>query len=578
MSQQHEAQASDDDFPPPKSANDASSTDASCTDCQLEFVELVHITGETSVVHALTERQRNELTKAIEELQIPLRNLQHAESGSEERIPEARAEAWQGLKDLDALPPVVSSTTAQELVKEYRARWQHAQQRLKRQERRRERIQNELAQVRREVLNPLYRMPTNDSKDMLTIRIFRTLSNELERTLPDIDTVLEAHRIKVESERDNYELLDERLEFLRAALEAEIAYRVALASGKHGAVTIAQLAHETETLREKTEWPKFIAGPDVEALVQRQQRLGEIESTPGPSWWREAAYYVVITDPTPSLWSLIDTSEVEYYDKLQDEKKRLLTEQGASLNRLVQTSPPSTNDLFASQNVGDTRRWSVVEIKRTGESGYRYIRQEALQRFRQDWRPMTMADVKEAMSSSRFRKAGAQAGDALRTNRELKLSLAQWKSQDDNFFNQLNIELFKKELSTEDGCFSAAAEAQMFRFASQAGLSASYNPVEHEAFIGGKVESVYSLLEGKASLKAQLPNASGTPLILAYQDQKGDLVSLHCGHLRTDAEYTTQGFAGACASLAANVKASSAPQDVGITGESNGGGICRCDS
>lgn len=319
--------------------------------------------------------------------------------------------------------------------------------------------------------------------------------------------MLDTHRSKVESERKNYELLDERLEFLRAALDAEVAYRVAQASGTQDAVTIAQLAHETETLREKTKWPKFIADSDMDALIQRQQRLAEIKASPSPSWWRETAHYVVSSDPTPSLWSLIDTSEVEHYDKLQDEKKRLLIEQKAALSRLVKNSPPSNNDLFAKPNVGNTPVWNVVEIKRTSESGYRYIHKEALQRFRQGWRPMTMGDVKKSMSSSRFREAGAQARDALRTSRELKLILAKWDSQDDKFFNQLNVELFKKELSTENGRFSAATEAQMFRFAAQAGLAASYNPVRQEAYIGGKVESAYSLLEGKASLKAQLPNA-----------------------------------------------------------------------
>ncbi|OHY79172.1 hypothetical protein [Marinobacter sp. AC-23] len=383
MSRQNEVQTNEINLPFPKSASDASSTDASCSECQLEFVELVHVTGETGAVHALTKRQCDELSSAIEKLQLPLKSLKQAESGSKDRIPEARAKAWHALKDLDALPPIASSTTAQELMKEYRARWQQAEQRLKRQERRRERIRNELAQIRREVLAPLHRQPTNEPKDMLTIRIFRSLANELERTLPDIDTVLDAHRSKVKSKRKNYELLDERLEFLRAALEAEITYRAAQASGLRGSVTIAQLANESAILRERTVWPEFIANSDMDALVQRQQRLEEIEAAPSPSWWRETARYVVSSDPTPSLWNLIDTSEVEHYDKLQDEKKRLLIEQEAALSRLVKNSPPSNNNLFASPNVGNTSAWNVVEIKRTSESGYRYIHQEALLRFRQ---------------------------------------------------------------------------------------------------------------------------------------------------------------------------------------------------
>lgn len=558
------------DLPPPQSAKDTSSTEASCTNCQVELVELIHITGETGTVHALTERQRNELDKAVEALRSPLKGLQQAESGPEDRIPAAKQETWQALKNLDALPPTSASTTARELLDEYKARWQHAQQRLDRQQRRRERIGRELEQVQREILRPMSRQASNNPKDLLTIRMFRTLSHELEETLHNINIVLEARRGNVNSEQRNYEALDERLEFLRAALEAEVAYRVAQASDSQDAESIARLAHETETLKVRTRWPEFIAESDINALVQRQQRLHDIDATPDPAWWREFADYVVRIDPTPSLWSLVDTAEVERHRKLQDEKENLIVEQEQALNYLVETSPPSTNDVFASPNIGDTRAWNVVEIKRTSESGYRYIHRDALQQFRRGWQPLTITDVRQAMSAGRFREAGAQARDALRANRELKLKIAEWKSKEDNFFNQLNIELFKEDIATEDGRFSADAEAQMFRFAAQAGLSASYNPQKEEVHVGGKMESAYSLLEGKASLRAQMPNAGGTPLRLEYQDQRGELVRLHCGHLRTDVEYAIQGFAGACASLAANVKASTAPGNVGISGDAGG--------
>lgn len=569
MSQQHDVQPGS-DLAPPRAENDSSSTEASCADCQVEFVELLHITGEADVVHALTERQCNELNNAITELRAPLEKLQQAEGESQDRIPQAKAEVWQELKELDALPPTSTSTTAQELLEEYRAKWRKAEQRLDRQERRRERIQKEVKQLRREILGPMLRQPSNDPKEQLTIRVFRELKHELERTLPEIETVLDALRGDAATRKATYESLDERLEYLRAGLEAEIAYRVAQASNTSDGEAMAQLAHEAQALKDHTRWPDFISNSDVDALAQRQQRLDEIDEVPKPSWWLSFAEYAASSDPAPTLWSLVDTEELERYRELQDEKKRLLVEQEQDLNQLVKTSPSSTNDLYASPNIGNARAWNVVELKRTGESGYRYIHREALQQFRRGWRPLTMADVKEAMSAQRFKGAGSQARNQLRTSRELKLKLAQWKSKEDNFFNQLNIELFKEEIATEDGRFSAATEAQMFRFASQAGLAAAYNPTKQEAHIGGKVEGAYSLLEGKASIRAQLPNAEGTRLRLEYQDQKGELVRLECGHLRADAEYTIQGFAGACASLATNVRASSAPNNVGITGDASG--------
>ena len=569
MSQQHDVQPGN-NLAPPRAANDSSSTEASCADCQVEFVELLHITGEADVVHALTERQCNELSHAINELRAPLQKLQQAEGKSQNRIPEAKAEVWRELKELDALPPTSTSNSAGELLQEYRGRWQHAQQRLDRQERRRARIRREVEQLRREVLSPMYRRPTNEPKDQLTLRMFIRLSHELERTLPNIETVLNAHRNSVVRQQQAFETLDERMEYLRAGLEAEIAYRVERASGNASDETLAQLAHETRVLKEQTRWPEFIAERDIAALARRRERLNQIENTPTPSWWRSLAEYFSTSSPTPTMWSLVDTEEVEQYRELQDEKEQLLLEQEQALSRLVEGSPPSNNEVFASPNVGNTRAWNVAEIKRSGESGYRYIHREALEQLRRGWRPMRMADVREAMSANQFKGAGKQALSALQTSRELKLKLAEWKSKEDNFFNQLNIELFKEDISTSDGRFSAATEAQMFRFAAQAGLSASYNPVKQEAHVGGKMEGAYSLLEGKASLAAKFPNEGGMPFRLSYQDRKGELVSLHCGLIRTDAEYVIQGFAGACASLGASVKVASAPQNVGISGESNG--------
>ena len=255
----------------------------------------------------------------------------------------------------------------------------------------------------------MYRRPTNEPKDQLTLRMFIRLSHELERTLPDIETVLNAHRNSVVRQQQAFETLDERMEYLRAGLEAEIAYRVERASGNASDETLAQLAHETRVLKEQTRWPEFIAERDIAALARRRERLNQIENTPTPSWWRSLAEYFSTSSPTPTMWSLVDTEEVEQYRELQDEKEQLLLEQEQALSRLVEGSPPSNNEVFASPNVGNTRAWNVAEIKRSGESGYRYIHREALEQLRRGWRPMRMADVREAMSANQFKGAGKQA-------------------------------------------------------------------------------------------------------------------------------------------------------------------------
>lgn len=110
----------------------------------------------------------------------------------------------------------------------------------------------------------------------------------------------------------------------------------------------------------------------------------------------------------------------------------------------------------------------------------------------------------------------------------------------------------------------------MFRFAAQCGLEAAYDPKKEEAYIGGQMQGAYSLLQGEANLKAQLPDGKGSRLILRYENHEGIEQELHCGYFRTDAEYCIRGFAGACASLAARVRVSSAPGEVGISGETNG--------
>ena len=72
------------------------------------------------------------------------------------------------------------------------------------------------------------------------------------------------------------------------------------------------------------------------------------------------------------------------------------------------------------------------------------------------------------MDAGEFKRAWGDAKEELKTSETLAIKFGEWKSKDDNFFNRLEVELLK-EASTEDGRFSASAEAQMFRFA-QCGL------------------------------------------------------------------------------------------------------------
>jgi hypothetical protein len=238
------------------------------------------------------------------------------------------------------------------------------------------------------------------------------------------------------------------------------------------------------------------------------------------------------------------------------------------LRNLVDRS--SVVEVIAAREAGSMKRYPLVEIKHTGAGGYRYMRREVADQLRHNWKPLKTSDVRAAMSAGEFKRAWGDAKEALKTSKTLTLKLSEWKSKDDNFFNRLEVELLKKEASTEDGRFSASAEAQMFRFAAQCGLAATYDPKKGEAYIGGKLQGTYSLMQGEAVLKAQIPNEQGSELILQYENHEGNQTNLHCGYFRANVEYRIRGFAGACASLAAQARVSSAPGNVGISGETNG--------
>jgi murein DD-endopeptidase MepM/ murein hydrolase activator NlpD len=133
-------------MPAAKAANDVS-TGESCSVCGLECAALLHLTDEPGTVYALTQRQLNEIELEIQELQAPLRELKKKEEGPEADIPIAREAAWNKLKALGALPAPEKSSTAEEILKEYEAKWALAEKRLDHQKRRHIRIRFEINRI-----------------------------------------------------------------------------------------------------------------------------------------------------------------------------------------------------------------------------------------------------------------------------------------------------------------------------------------------------------------------------------------------------------------------------------------------
>lgn len=556
-------------LPSPLSANDDTNDNLECSDCSVVCEALVHVTGEKNTVYALTRTQLNELQREIETLNRPLIELKSAEKDSQSDIPVAREKAWNELSALGALPKPQYSSTAKELLRDYEARWRREQQRLEHQRRREKRIEYEINQIRSQILFPASQRKLTDSKDQLTVKVFATLCAELEATLPGVQAKVEAYRQISEASKEDLNALDERLKFLRAALEAELLYRLSKSDKNPDSQETQRLRHEAEELKKFTRWPDFIAESDIQSLVKKKQRLNELNDGLIPymdyvSEYAEKVSWVV------RLWNVIHQDEVEKHRSEQQERRDLIVDIETTLRRLVETSPPSIVDVLAKPNFDSMKTRPLVELKHTGGGGYRYARQEVLKQLRGNWKPLKASDVRTLMNADDFKRAWGEASDSLKNNQSFKVKFAEWKSKEDNFFNQLEVELFKEEASTRDGRFAASAEAQMFRFAAQCSLESNYNPQKGEAYIGTQMQGAYSLLQGEAKFAARIPDETGAKIVLEYENHGGNQVKLHCGYFRADAEYRIQGFAGACLSLAANVKLSSAPGNVGISGETNG--------
>lgn len=556
-------------LPPAQSANDDTRDDLECSQCSIVCEALVHLTGEEETVYALTRTQLKELQREIETLNGPLIDLKAAEAGPKANIPAARETAWSKLRELGALPRPEHSSTAKELLRDYEARWRRERLRLEHQLRREKRIEYEINQIRNQILFPASQRTLTDTRDQLSVKVFATHCAELEATLPGVKAKVEAHELITDASKQDLDAMDERLRFLRAALEAEIQFRLAQGDNTVDSQQIRQIRYEADELKKYTRWPDFIAESDIQSLVNKKKRLSELDDELIP-YMDYVSEYAEKVSWAVRLWNLIHHEEVEKHRREQQERRDLIVDIERTIRRLVETSPPSIVEVIAKPNLRSMKARPLVELKHTGGGGYRYARQEVLNQLRNNWKPLKASDVRAVMRAADFERAWGEAKEALKNNRSLKLKFAEWKSKEDNFFNQLEIELFKKEISTEDGRFAASAEAQMFRFAAQCSLEANYDPRKGEAYIGTQMQGAYSLLQGEATFAARIPDETGAKVVLEYEDYQGNQKRLHCGYFRADAEYRIQGFAGACLSLSANAKLSSAPGEVGVSGETNG--------
>ena len=435
-------------FPAAQSANDDMKDDLECSQCSIECEALVHVTGEEDTVYALSRTQLKDLIGEIETLNEPLIELKEAEAGPVEDIPAAREKAWDSLRKLGALPETEQSSTAKELLNDYEARWKRERQRLEHQRRREKRIEYEINQIRSQILFPASQANLTDRKDQLSVKVFTTLCAELEATLPGVKAKVEAHELVAEASKQDLDEMDERIRFLRAALEAELhdVATVRMVQIDQGADShrVQRLAHETQELKKYTRWPDFIAEADIQSLVDKKKRLNQLDDELIP-YMDYVSEYAAKVSWAVRLWNVIHHDEVEKHRQEQQERRDLIVDIEKTLRHLVDTSPPSAVDVLAKPNIGSMKSRPLVELKHTGGAGYRYARQEVLNQLRGNWKPLKASDVRAVMSAADFERAWNEAKNGLKNDRSLKVKFAEWKSKEDNFFNQLEIELFRKE-------------------------------------------------------------------------------------------------------------------------------------
>ncbi len=187
-----------------------------------------------------------------------------------------------------------------------------------------------------------------------------------------------------------------------------------------------------------------------------------------------------------------------------------------------------------------------------------------------------MSDVKRALklNIAGIEGAAKDAAKGLKENFSGKLVFSAWQSKEDNFFNQLNTELFNVTLGGEElpenDQFVASAEAQLLRFSAGAQFAGEYNPKSGRIHLGAETSADYSLLKGSAKCELYLPSKAGYELKLSYQGDTGELKQLHCGVFRTSFALKIQGSVGACAMLATKFRVETKPGELSVGGDMNG--------
>jgi len=542
--------ANQDAMPEPKAQNSTDTGQSKARQCDQEYTEVIHVTGETEQAYLLTpalSRRVSEATSRLANIMAELHQLQKQPNTDDNR--KRYLELWQQLKCEGALPRLAPVVTVDEVAAAYDQRKKARLAALEKQRNRKQRFEQELDPIRQKysiLTNRRYgRGGSRKTRfDELYERMLRRIIDDMERELADIDALLNDDTEAYEQAVKESLGFEKKHKLLRAAVEAEVEYRAAKAGGDTEPEILETLETEARQLQEQTRWEQLGWENRVQALADKR---------------REALDLAQIDHHR--------SQNAHTYERRQ--RRNQLNEQiEAELNQMIGEAADSNFE--ASTSFATATSFQLIEIKRTSEPGFRYLTKDVFDGIRTQARTISRDDLKQALTKDAFVDAGKQGAQSVRKSVELQAILGEWRTSEDNFFNHLNRELFSEQVSSEGGVFDASAEAQMMRFAATGHAATGYNPATGEAFARLKGEVSYSLLEGKAEVSTRLPSEQGYPLKLSYLNATGDEVALHCGHIRSDATFKFLGFAGACASLATDAIAQTRPGEAGLRGEVNG--------
>jgi len=539
--------------------------------CEIEWSELLHVTGDHSQVYCLTREQLQDIVKEEQAVSKPIKELMESYTQSNEKILEMKQLTLKTLKKEKLIPPLKPSNNINPL-KMYKAQWKLADERYQRQVRRERRIKGDCHIIKSELDHGFLSKPTRNFYSRYLASLHQTQSG-LSQNLINLE-------LASKQKKQCYDGELSRVKQLQGAVESEVEFRVAQQTTPSVSVqTLKQLREKSYELSEETGLLDYVTEGELKNITDIEIKLSNlekhIESNSSQMFELRVLNLLQGGWGFKRLYQKTDTS-LNDYEKIQNELYQTKFQQGNEKSAFYKSIKDRSPVEAPTQMPAMHYAHQLIEIKRTSSQGFSYIRRGSLDQFKKNWQKLSMNDVKKTLKPTRKGLEGAaqQAGKGLSENFSGKLKFANWQSKEDNFFNQLNKELFKVSLNGDippkDKQFDASAEAQLFRFSAGAELAGEYDFKNGRVHVGAESQVSYNLAQASVRADTWLPSEEGYELKLSYQGDTGELKQLDCGYFRARFDLTLQGSVGACAMLSTKVRIDTNPGDLSVGGDING--------